>query len=112
MRRIPVYLSLVAIIVSAFALYFSKTSSELVYVDVNKLIEGYKSAKIAKKDLEKKSEGAKANIDSLMTNWQKELAAYEAGRQKWSHKELKLKQELLGTKQRQINGYRQSVEKQ
>jgi len=112
MNRLPLFAAILAVLLSVAAIYFSKSSSELVYVDVNKLIDGYKRTKIAKVDLEKKSSAAKTNVDSLMTNWEKELSNYEAERAGLSPKELKLKQELLSTKQHQINAFRQSVEKQ
>jgi outer membrane protein len=47
-------------------IYFAKSRSQLVYVDVNKLIEGYSRTKIAKAEFNKK-----ANVDSLVGNWQK-----------------------------------------
>lgn len=54
----------------------------------------------------------KANVDSLVGKWQKELQAYEKERVSLSPKELKLKQELLGNKQQQINSYQEAIQKQ
>lgn len=105
-------LAIFAIIVSSIAIYFAKSSSELVYVDVNKLIEGYSRTKVAKAEFEKKATTMKGNIDSLVTNWQKELQAYEKERASLSPKELQLKQELLSNKQQQINGYQEAIQKQ
>lgn len=106
------FTSLLAIILSVVSIYFSRTSSELVYVDVNKLIEGYKRTKVAKAEFDKKAATMKTNIDSLVAGWQKELQAYEKERASLSPKELQLKQELLGNKQQQINGYQEAVQKQ
>ncbi len=107
-----IVLSTIALLFSLFAIYFAKSSSELVYVDVNKLIEGYSRTKVAKAEFEKKATTMKGNIDSLVTNWQKELQAYEKERTSLSPKELQLKQELLGNKQQQINGYQEAIQKQ
>lgn len=105
-------LAFFAIIISSLAIYFAKSSSELVYVDVNKLIEGYSRTKVAKAEFEKKATKMKGNIDSLVTNWQKELQVYEKERASLSPKELQLKQELLSNKQQQINGYQEAIQKQ
>lgn len=104
-------ISALALIVSIVAIFFAKSSSELVYVDVNKLIEGYSRTKVAKAEFDKKATTMKANIDSLVTGWQKELQAYEKERASLSPKELELKQELLGNKQQQINGYQEAIQK-
>ena len=111
MKKLPIILPALAIVLSLIAIYFSKSSSELVYVDVNKLIEGYSRTKIAKAEFDKKATTMKSNIDSLMTGWQKELQAYEKERVSMSPKELKLKQELLQNKQQQINGYQEAIQK-
>jgi outer membrane protein len=104
-------LSVTAILLALVSFYFSRTSSELVYVDVNKLMDGYKRTKIAKADFEKKASVMKGNVDSLITGWQKELQAYEKERASLSPKELKLKQELLNNKQQQLNGYQEAIQK-
>jgi outer membrane protein len=111
MKKIPLYLAVVALFLSGLAIYFAKSSSELVYVDVNKLMEGYKKTKVAKAEFDKKASVMKANVDSLVGNWQKELKSYEKERVSMSPKELKLKQELLGNKQQQINGYQEAIQK-
>lgn len=110
-KILPV-VSVIALLLSLMAIYFSKSSSELVYVDVNKLMEGYKRTKVEKEAFEKKATTMKGNIDSLVTGWQKELQAYEKERSSLSPKELQLKQELLSNKQQQINGYQEAIQKQ
>jgi len=112
MKRLPLILSAVAILLAAVSFYFAKSNSELVYVDVNKLIEGYKRTKIEKVNFEKKSIKMKSDIDTLVASWEKELKTYEKDRNKLSHTELQLKQELLTNKQQQINGYQESIQKQ
>lgn len=112
MKKIPLYLAIAAFILSCLAVYFSKSSSELVYVDVNKLIEGYKRTKEVKAEFDKKTAGVKSNVDSLTSGWQKELQVYEKERGTLSPRELKLKEEALSNKQRQLNAYQSAVQKQ
>ena len=111
MKKIPLLLAILAIILSVFTLYSTQKSSELVYVDVNKLLEGYKRTKIVKAEFQEKAKTLNANVDSLITDWQKELKAYEKERSRMTKKELQLKQQLLGTKQQQVNNYQQAIQK-
>lgn len=111
-NKVLLYVASIALLLSLLAIYFSRTSSELVYVDVNKLMEGYKRTKVEKEAFEKKATTMKGNIDSLVTGWQKELQAYEKERASMTPKELELKQELLSNKQQQINGYQEAIQKQ
>lgn len=114
MNKISNLLSLVALGISIAALgvlYFS-TQSNLVYVDVNKLLEGYNRTKVVRAEFESKAKVLNANVDSLMNDWQKELKLYEKERSTLTEKELGLKQELLGNKQQQINNYQQAIQKQ
>ena len=83
-----------------------------MYVDVNKLLDGYKRTKIVRAQFEEKAKTLNANVDSLLVDWQNELKIYEKERSKMSKKELELKQELLGNKQQQINNYQQAIQKQ
>ncbi len=112
MKIVKAVLPFLSLIVALVAFYYSQKSSELVYVDVNKLIEGYKRTKVAKAEFEKKANMMKTNVDSLLTGWQNELKSYEKERSSLSDKELKLKQELLSNKQQQINGYQEAIQKQ
>lgn len=112
MKRASIVVAIAALLVSAFAVYKSSKSSELVYVDVNKLLEGYKRTKVVRAEFEKKAKTLSSNVDSLVADWQKELKAYEKERSKMSKKELELKQQLLGNKQQQVNNYQQAIQKQ
>lgn len=107
---IPI-VSLVAILlITSFVANSSK--SELVYVDVNKLMEGYKRTKVDKEAFDKKANTLKSNVDSLMTSWQNELKKYEKERSQLSKKELELSQQLLQNKQQQIGNYQEAIQKQ
>ncbi len=112
MKKLPILLAAIAVILSGVALYSSTNSSELVYVDVNKLLEGYKRTKVVRAEFEVKAKTMSANVDSLMVDWQNELKNYEKERSKMSKKEIELKQQLLGNKQQQLNNYQQAIQKQ
>ncbi|MCF2875146.1 MULTISPECIES: OmpH family outer membrane protein [unclassified Tenacibaculum] len=112
MKKLAFPLAALALIFSILTFFLSQNSSELVYVDVNKLLDGYKRTKVVRAEFEKKAKVLKSNVDSLVVDWQKELKLYEKERSGYSKKELKLKQELLGNKQQQINNYQQAIQKQ
>lgn len=111
MNKLALPLSLIAIAASIFT-FFQLQKSDLVYVDVNKLVEGYKRTKQVRAEFEDKAKTLNANVDSLMGDWQNEIKTYEKERSKMSKKELELKQELLSNKQQQINNYQQAIQKQ
>ena len=112
MNKLSFTISVLALILSIGSFFYLKSSSEQVYVDVNKLLDGYKRTKLVRAEFEAKAKTLNANVDSLMTDWQKELKSYEKERSKMSKKELELKQELLGNKQQQLNNYQQAIQKQ
>ena len=105
-------LSVLALTASLATFFISQSTSELVYVDVNKLLEGYDRTKVDRQTFTEKANVMKANVDSLMVDWQNELKTYERERTAMTKKELALKQELLQTKQQQINNYQQAIQKQ
>lgn len=112
MKKISLPLDLIAFVLSIIAFFNTQNSSELVYVDVNKLLDGYKRTKVVRAAFETKAKTLTANVDSLLAGWQTDLKIYEKERSKYSKKELALKQELLGNKQQQINNYQQAIQKQ
>ncbi|WP_190808396.1 OmpH family outer membrane protein [Flagellimonas sp. S3867] len=112
MNKLPLYISILALIASCAAFFLSFSKSELVYVDINKLVEGYERTKLEREVFAEKANTMKANVDSLMGNWQTELKAYEKERLSMTKKELDLKQKLLQSKQQQINNYQQAIQKQ
>jgi len=109
---LPVVLITMFFSVFAFMYNQAKPSSEMVFIDVNQLLEGYDRTTVVRAEFEEKATALKANVDSLMGDWQKELKLYEKERSSMTKKELSLKQELLSTKQQQINSYQQAVQKQ
>ena len=100
------------VLLSLFSLYKAYQSTNLVYVDVNKLLESYKRTEIVRSEFEKKAKTLQSNVDSLILGWQEDLKTYEKERSKMTKKEISLKQELLNNKQQQISSYQQAIQKQ
>lgn len=111
LKNLVLLIVLLALSFSIFSIFKISHSSKLVYVDINKLLEGYSRTKIVRAEFETKAKTMNANVDSLMNDWQKEIKLYEKERSGMTAKELKLKQELLGNKQNQINNYQEAVQK-
>jgi len=111
MKKLPLLISIIAILFSSYTFWSTKNASTQVYVDVNKLLEGYKRTKVVRAEFETKAKKMNANVDSLMVGWQNELKKYEKERSRMSKKELKLKQELLSNKQNQVNNYQKAIQK-
>lgn len=112
MNKLPFAISVLALVLSVISFLNLHRDKEQVYVDVNKLLDGYERTAIVRAEFEKKATIMKSNVDSLLGNWEKELKTYEKERSSMSKKELQLKQELLGTKQQQISNYQQAIQKQ
>lgn len=112
MNKIVLPMALIALILSVFTLLKYHTGSEVAYVDINKLMEGYQRTQTERESFNKKVSLLKANVDSLMVEWQNELASYEKERLSMGKKELVLKQELLKGKQKKLNDYQQIIQNQ
>lgn len=112
MKKLSLPIAIAALFIAILSFFFNQNTSEQVYVDVNKLMEGYSRTKIVRAEFQEKAKTLQSNVDSLVTDWQNELKLYEKERSNYSKKELELKQELLGNKQQQINNYQQAIQKQ
>jgi outer membrane protein len=110
MKKVSLPLALLAIIIAVSSFFYTQKSSELVYVDINKLLDGYKRTKLVRTGLEEKEKALTANLDSLVLGWKNELKIYEKERAKMTKKELELKQELLGNRQQQVSNYQQAIQ--
>ncbi|NGX85387.1 OmpH family outer membrane protein [Aequorivita sp. KMM 9714] len=110
MNKISLSLALIALILSISSFFYFNSSSQLVYVDINKLMDGYKRTAVEKSKFEEKAKLMQSNVDSLVADWQNELKVYEKERSSMSKKELDLKQELLGNKQQQITNYQKAIQ--
>ena len=112
MKKITLPIALIALLLSTFSFFYFQSSSELVYVDITKLMDGYDRADVEKTKFEAMASKMQANVDSLIANWQEELKIYEKERSSMSSKEVDLKKELLANKQQQISNYQQAIQRQ
>ena len=112
MNKLALPVAILALLMTIGLFMYSQQQAELVYVDINKMVEGYDRTKVEREAFNNKVSTMKANVDSLMAGWQDELKAYEKERSGMTKKELELKQELLQNRQQQINNYQQAIQKQ
>lgn len=105
-------LSLFTIIlgISVFSLYRSYSSNDLVYIDTNKLLNGYQGMIDARADFQKKAAVWKSNIDTLAAEVEKSIKDYEKESTKMTDKEKELSRELIGTKQKQLADYQRAMQ--
>ena len=75
----PSLLIAISILISLFVFvyFFFFHSTELVYVDSNKLLAGYKGMVEARKEYEKKRTTWQSNVDTLTTGVQDAIKKYE-----------------------------------
>jgi outer membrane protein len=112
MNKLALPVAVLALVASIATFFLTYSNSQQVYVDVNQLLEGYSRTKVEREAFNKKTTVLKANVDSLVGNWQNELKIYEKERSGMTKKEKELKQELLANKQQQLNNYQQAIQKQ
>ena len=91
-----------------FYLHFTK-ENRYVYVDAQKLVNGYTGMIDARKEYEQKSLVWKANLDTLRHEAEVKIKEYEATVSKLNPNEKKLMEELIASKQEQFNNYQQIV---
>lgn len=84
-------------------------SERIVYVDSNKLINGYSGMLDARKSYQEKAAVWKANIDTLTNEVKQQIMTYEKESGKMTQKERQLSQELIRTKQEQLAQYQQAM---
>ncbi|WP_019037750.1 OmpH family outer membrane protein [Psychroflexus tropicus] len=111
MKKISIILSILSLIIAITTLFiFLKNSQKVAYVDINVLVDKYERTAIVRKDFLEKSKTLNSNVDSLVTQWKKEIANYEKERTSMTQKEIKLKEEILSNKQQQINNYQKAIQ--
>lgn len=92
--------------------YILASNSQVVYVDSNKLINGYQGMIDARKVYQQKAGGWKANIDTLTNEVKRQIMDYEKESARLTAKERQLSQELIQTKQKQLYDYQQAMNTQ
>jgi outer membrane protein len=92
--------------------YVVRNRSHVVYVDSNKLINGYQGMIDARKTYQQKAGDWKANIDTLTNEVTKQIMDYEKKSARLTAKERQFSQELIQTKQKQLYDYQQVMNTQ
>ena len=110
MNRINIALGIVNIlIISLLIAWYLNSRDRMVYVDSNKLVNGYKGMQDAKKMYQQKATQWKANVDTLTSELQAAIMKYEKEVGAMTAKEKSLTQELLRSKQKQLGEFQQAM---
>jgi outer membrane protein len=100
-------------ILSAAAFIFSVLNffdkERIVYVDSLRLVANYDGAKSAKKTFQKKVSVWKSNVDSLTKELNAHIERYEKEKKSLSKKDLQVSEELIQTRQTQLENYQQVI---
>lgn len=103
---------IIAFQVFSFSYPFFADKQEIVYIDNARLLDNYQGMKDARQAFERKSMAWKANIDTLMSDVQVAIKNYEKESASLSKKEKQLSQELIKTKQKQLQNYQLAIQQQ
>lgn len=109
MYKIQFTLTLIAIVAIAVIFYLHFASEKIAYVDSTKLVNSYQGMVDARAMYQQKSAVWKANIDTLASEVQKAIKDYEKEKGKMTAKEKEVTQELIRTKQKQLNDYQKAL---
>jgi outer membrane protein len=112
LQRILVGLGVLNLLFAIFLGVLFFRNQHVVYVDSAKLMNGYKGMQDARAAYQQKAGAWKANIDTLASEVQKQIFAYEKESPGMSPKERQLSQELIRTKQKQFGDYQQAMNTQ
>ncbi len=106
--------TIIALVISILSLSYTLTNGkkDIVCVDAVKLISKYRGLEETKKALQSRNDLWKANMDTLQQEYQATLGEYTKSKAKSSPKELKLIEQTLQSKQRDIMNYEQSIKEQ
>jgi outer membrane protein len=103
--------ALVSLLIGAFLLlyFFAFANNRIVYVDSNKLLNGYKGMIEARKEYDKKRSAWQANIDTLTKDVQDAIKSYSKNLALGTDKEKQLSKELIQSKQKGLMDYQNAI---
>lgn len=108
---IPIALGIVALVISIFSIILHFVDQKkVVYIDSIALMNGYKGMQQAKEELEKKISIYQGNLDTLKLEFEEKISEYEIKKGTLTKNEKALFEELLATKEQQLNNYQKMVE--
>jgi outer membrane protein len=92
-------------------LYFLhfRTDNEYVFIDAQKLVNGYKGMQVARKQYESKVSVWQANLDTLRLETESKIVEYEKKGKTMSARERELMEELINTKKSQYLEYQKAI---
>jgi outer membrane protein len=110
LTRVTVLMILLISVIS-FVIFqsFSTNRNSIVYVDSEKLLNGYKGMMDARAEFEKKRSVWQTNIDSLTKEVKDAISKYSKNLSVSSEKEKELSRELIQTKQKELNDYQSAI---
>lgn len=106
---IAVKSALAAAIIALFVMVLQKPA-DVVFVDAQKLVVGYKGMQAARAQFESKASVWKANLDTLQQELQIRSKEYKEKIGTLNARERQLTEELLQTKQQQLINYEQAIQ--
>lgn len=109
-KQFTIGLFSIILILQIFITYSFFLDQKVVYVDTNQLLENYEGMKVARQEYQNKAAQWQANIDTLRSELDKEVQAYEKGKGQMTSKERELNEKLLGTKQKQLLDYQKGIQ--
>ena len=110
MKKGTLIFNIVVVVALIALIWLHFRTDKIAYVDTNILMQKYEGMKQARVEFQQKSKSWQANSDTLVKQWEAELKSYEKERSSMSAKEKQLKEEILRSKQMQINKYQQATQ--
>ena len=89
--------------------YIAFANTKIVYVDSQKLLDGYKGMIEARKEYDKKREVWQSNIDTLTKDVQNAIKNYSKNLATGTEKEKQLSHELIQSKQKELIDYQNAI---
>ncbi|WP_117880157.1 OmpH family outer membrane protein [Aureibaculum luteum] len=103
---------LVIVVIVALGLFSCQQSVKIAYVDVEEIMKEYKGTKETEATMKVKSDKLKAELDSLISNWQNKAKVYQDNIQKMSANSRAEREQVLMQEQQQINQRQQVIQQQ
>ncbi len=101
----------VGLAIAVLMLYLQRIDNEeLMYVDAQRLVVGYKGMQAARKEFENKSIVMKANLDTLGLELDAKVKELNESRTRLTARELKLMTEVVEVKRNQYLSYQQAIQ--
>lgn len=98
--------------ISSISWSYLVPSTEVVYVNNDRLINGYQGMIDARATFEEKHQVWKANIDTLTLKVTQAIHEFEKNSAQMSKTEQQLSKELIQTRQQQLQQYQQAIQQQ